>query len=135
MANVAQSPGQVTAHALQIGDRINTAGFEGQVLANAPLALLDLGPLVFVSFPLLLTLLATADQPQEFLRIHLVAASAHGALLGHRPEIGGRRFHSTNAALDEWLGADLIPSIANQPSRFRCGEFHRMAWHGLEEDQ
>jgi uncharacterized Rmd1/YagE family protein len=29
---------QVTAHALQIGDRINTAGFEGQVLSNTPLA-------------------------------------------------------------------------------------------------
>lgn len=29
---------QITAHALQIGDRINTAGFEGQVLSNTPLA-------------------------------------------------------------------------------------------------
>jgi required for meiotic nuclear division protein 1 len=29
---------QLTAHALQIGDRINTAGFEGQVLSSAPLA-------------------------------------------------------------------------------------------------
>src|ERR1700687_2520256 len=29
---------QLTAHALQIGDRINTAGFEGQILSNAPLA-------------------------------------------------------------------------------------------------
>jgi required for meiotic nuclear division protein 1 len=29
---------QTTAHALLIGDRINTAGFEGQVLSNAPLA-------------------------------------------------------------------------------------------------
>lgn len=28
----------MTAHALQIGDRINTAGFEGQVLSSAPLA-------------------------------------------------------------------------------------------------
>src|SRR2546429_1249561 len=30
---------QLTAHALLIGDRINTAGFEGQVLSNTPLAL------------------------------------------------------------------------------------------------
>jgi required for meiotic nuclear division protein 1 len=30
---------QLTAHALQIGDRINTAGFEGQVLSNTPLAM------------------------------------------------------------------------------------------------
>jgi required for meiotic nuclear division protein 1 len=29
---------QLTAHALQIGDRINTAGFEGEVLSSAPLA-------------------------------------------------------------------------------------------------
>ena len=31
---------QITAHALLIGDRINTAGFEGQVLSNTPLAVL-----------------------------------------------------------------------------------------------
>jgi required for meiotic nuclear division protein 1 len=30
---------QLTAHALQIGDRINTAGFEGEVLSNTPLAM------------------------------------------------------------------------------------------------
>src|SRR3984893_4924101 len=30
---------QLTVHALQIGDRINTAGFEGQILSNTPLAL------------------------------------------------------------------------------------------------
>jgi required for meiotic nuclear division protein 1 len=29
---------QLTVHALQLGDRINTAGFEGQVLSSAPLA-------------------------------------------------------------------------------------------------
>ncbi|MEI4878509.1 hypothetical protein, partial [Klebsiella pneumoniae] len=29
---------QVTAHALQLGDRINTASFEGQILSNTPLA-------------------------------------------------------------------------------------------------
>lgn len=29
---------QVTAHALLLGDRINTAGFEGQILSNTPLA-------------------------------------------------------------------------------------------------
>src|SRR6202047_4204910 len=29
---------QLTAHALLIGDRINTAGFEGQVLSSSPLA-------------------------------------------------------------------------------------------------
>jgi uncharacterized Rmd1/YagE family protein len=29
---------QLTAHALQLGDRINTAGFEGEVLSSTPLA-------------------------------------------------------------------------------------------------
>ena len=38
MANSESVPQQLTAHALLIGDRINTAGFEGQVLSSAPLA-------------------------------------------------------------------------------------------------
>src|ERR1700741_3276946 len=39
MQESASTTGQVTAHALQIGDRINTAGFEGPLLSNAPLSL------------------------------------------------------------------------------------------------
>src|SRR6202158_1738642 len=39
MANSNPAAQQLTAHALQIGDRINTAGFEGQVLSSAPLAI------------------------------------------------------------------------------------------------
>jgi required for meiotic nuclear division protein 1 len=38
MADSNPAAQQLTAHALQIGDRINTAGFEGQVLSSAPLA-------------------------------------------------------------------------------------------------
>src|ERR1700730_3856416 len=38
MADLDPTTRQLTAHALQIGDRINTAGFEGQVLSNTPLA-------------------------------------------------------------------------------------------------
>jgi uncharacterized Rmd1/YagE family protein len=38
MMNSNPTAQQLTAHALQIGDRINTAGFEGRVLSNAPLA-------------------------------------------------------------------------------------------------
>src|SRR4030081_3335967 len=38
MADSNPAPQQLTAHALLIGDRINTAGFEGQVLSSAPLA-------------------------------------------------------------------------------------------------
>src|ERR1700739_1986210 len=33
-----QAPSQITVQALQIGDRINTAGFEGEVLSGTPLA-------------------------------------------------------------------------------------------------
>src|ERR1700739_1330139 len=29
---------QISVHALQLGDRINTAGFEGQILSSTPLA-------------------------------------------------------------------------------------------------
>lgn len=38
MTNPDSAAQQLTAHALLIGDRINTAGFEGQVLSSAPLA-------------------------------------------------------------------------------------------------
>jgi uncharacterized Rmd1/YagE family protein len=38
MTNPDSTAQQLTAHALLIGDRINTAGFEGQVLSSAPLA-------------------------------------------------------------------------------------------------
>lgn len=39
MANSDSAAQQITAHALLLGDRINTAGFEGQILSTAPLAL------------------------------------------------------------------------------------------------
>src|SRR6202521_372653 len=39
MADSNPTAQQITAHALLIGDRINTAGFEGQVLSSSPLAL------------------------------------------------------------------------------------------------
>jgi len=69
MANVAPSPGQVTAHALQTGDRINTVGFEGQVLANAPLALLvgSSGLAVVFRYGVVVFIGLTADEEAEFL--------------------------------------------------------------------
>jgi uncharacterized Rmd1/YagE family protein len=60
---------QVTAHALQLGDRINTAGFEGQVLSNTPLAL-RIGPsgiAVVFRYGVVVLISLTADQEQEFL--------------------------------------------------------------------
>src|ERR1700719_4274605 len=38
MTNPGPNVQQLTAHAILLGDRINTAGFEGQVLSSAPLA-------------------------------------------------------------------------------------------------
>jgi uncharacterized Rmd1/YagE family protein len=69
MPDSASTTSQVAAHALQICDRINTAGFEGQLLSNAPLAVrvgsqglaavFRYGVVVFVGL--------TADQEAEFL--------------------------------------------------------------------
>jgi uncharacterized Rmd1/YagE family protein len=60
---------QVTAHAVQLGDRINTAGFEGQILSNTPLAL-RIGPsgiAVVFRYGVVVFVGLTADQEQEFL--------------------------------------------------------------------
>jgi required for meiotic nuclear division protein 1 len=61
MANSDPAPQQITAHALLIGDRINTAGFEGRILSTAPLAvrvgsnglavLFRYGVVVFIGMP------------------------------------------------------------------------------------
>src|SRR5215468_12137607 len=64
---------QVTAHALQIGDRINTAGFEGLVLSNAPLAVrIGKGGLAVVfRYGVVVFIGLSADEEAEFLeRLH-----------------------------------------------------------------
>jgi uncharacterized Rmd1/YagE family protein len=60
---------QLTAHALQIGDRINTAGFEGQVLSNTPLALRvgTNGTAVVFRYGVVVFVGLTADEEAEFL--------------------------------------------------------------------
>jgi uncharacterized Rmd1/YagE family protein len=69
MTNPDPAAQQLTAHALLIGDRINTAGFEGQVLSSAPLAvrvgsnglavLFRYGVAVFIG-------LSAAEEEEEF---------------------------------------------------------------------
>jgi uncharacterized Rmd1/YagE family protein len=61
--------GQVTAHALQIGDRINTAGFEGHVLSNAPLAVRigSNGLAVVFRYGVVVFIALSADEEAEFL--------------------------------------------------------------------
>jgi uncharacterized Rmd1/YagE family protein len=68
-----QAPSQITVHALQIGDRINTAGFEGEVVSGTPLAV-RVGQSAFAvvfRYGAVVFLGLTADQESEFLeRLH-----------------------------------------------------------------
>ncbi len=60
---------QVGAHALLIGDRINTAGFEGQVLSSTPLAVRvgSSGLAVIFRYGVAVFIGLTADEEAEFL--------------------------------------------------------------------
>ena len=73
MADSNPSTAQLTAHALQIGDRINTAGFEGQVLSSAPLAVRVGGNGIAVLFRYGVVVLIglSSEEENEFLsRLH-----------------------------------------------------------------
>jgi required for meiotic nuclear division protein 1 len=64
---------QTSVHALQIGDRINTAGFEGEVLSNTPLALRvgSNGLAVVFRYGVVVFIGLTADEEAELLeRLH-----------------------------------------------------------------
>ncbi len=71
MTGQARGPatGQVTAHALQIGDRINTAGFEGPLLSSAPLAIRSgkQGLAVVFRYGVVVFVGLAADEEAEFL--------------------------------------------------------------------
>jgi required for meiotic nuclear division protein 1 len=74
MTNPDATTQQRTAHALQIGDRINTAGFEGQVLSNTPLAMRvgTNGTAVVFRYGVVVFIGLTADEEAEFLeRLHV----------------------------------------------------------------
>jgi uncharacterized Rmd1/YagE family protein len=64
-----QASPQISVHALQIGDRINTAGFEGEILSNTPLAARvgTTGLGVVFRYGVVVFLGLTADQEAEFL--------------------------------------------------------------------
>jgi required for meiotic nuclear division protein 1 len=73
MATSDPTPRQITAHALQIGDRINTAGFEGEVLSNTPLAVRvgSSGMAVVFRYGVAVFIGLSADEEAEFLeRLH-----------------------------------------------------------------
>jgi len=60
---------QISAHALQIGDRINTAGFEGEILSSTPLAVRIgmTGLAVVFRYGVVVFLGLMVDQEAEFL--------------------------------------------------------------------
>jgi uncharacterized Rmd1/YagE family protein len=64
-----EAPKQASIHALQIGDRINTAGFEGEILSSTPLAVRigTQGLAVVFRYGVVVFLGLTADQEAEFL--------------------------------------------------------------------
>ena len=64
-----QAPTQIAVHAVQIGDRINTAGFDGEILSSTPLAVrVGAGGLAVVfRYGVAVFLGLTADQEAEFL--------------------------------------------------------------------
>src|ERR1700761_5334629 len=69
MTTLDQAPTQISVHALQIGDRINTAGFEGEILSGTPLAIRigEHGMAVVFRYGVVVFLGLTADQEAEFL--------------------------------------------------------------------
>ncbi len=64
-----QASPQISAHALQIGDRINTAGFEGEILSSTPLAVRIgmTGLAVVFRYGVVVFLGLMVDQEAEFL--------------------------------------------------------------------
>ena len=69
MTTPGQTPTQINVHALQIGDRINTAGFEGEILSSTPLAVRvgEHGMAMVFRYGVVVFLGLTADQEAEFL--------------------------------------------------------------------
>src|SRR3981189_153385 len=70
MANSESVPQQLTAHALLIGDRINTAGFEEQVLSSAPLAVRvgSSGLAVLFRYGVVVLIGLSAEEEADFLQ-------------------------------------------------------------------
>src|SRR6202045_3326323 len=77
---------QLTAQALLIGDRINTAGFEGQVLSSTPLALRvgSSGMAVVFRYGVVVFIGLTADEEAEFLE--RLQARTFGKITPHEEE-------------------------------------------------
>jgi uncharacterized Rmd1/YagE family protein len=81
------APSQISVHALQIGDRINTAGFEGEIRSSTPLAVRvgTTGLAVVFRYGVVVFLGLTADQEAEFLE-----------------RLNSRTFGKTSPREEEW---------------------------------
>jgi len=77
---------QITAHALQLGDRINTAGFEGQVLSSTPLAVRvgESGLAVVFRYGVAVLIGLSAEEEAEFL--DRLKPRIFGAITPHEEE-------------------------------------------------
>jgi required for meiotic nuclear division protein 1 len=77
---------QITAHALQIGDRINTAGFEGEVLSSTPLAVRvgEGGLAVVFRYGVVVFLGLSAEEEKDFLE--RLSTRCFGKLTPHEEE-------------------------------------------------
>src|ERR1700726_835350 len=80
MMNSNPTTQQITAHALLIGDRINTAGFEGQVLSSSPLAVRvgSNGVAVVFRYGVVVLIGLSAEEEAEFLE--RVRARSYGKI-------------------------------------------------------
>ena len=86
MTHPEPGPHQIAAHALQIGDRINTAGFEGEVLSSTPLAVRvgDHGLAVVFRYGVVAFLGLSAEEEKDFLE--RLSARAFGRITPHEEE-------------------------------------------------
>ena len=86
MTHPEPGPHQIAAHALQIGDRINTAGFEGEVLSSTPLAVRvgDHGLAVVFRYGVVVFLGLSAEEEKDFLE--RLSARAFGRITPHEEE-------------------------------------------------
>jgi required for meiotic nuclear division protein 1 len=94
------SPTQAAVHALQIGDRINTAGFEGEVLSGTPLALRvgASGLAVVFRYGVVVFIGVSADEEAELLeRLH------------------SRTFGKITPYEDEWARIQIVARESDEP--------------------
>ena len=86
MTGPAPAARQITAHALQLGDRINTAGFEGQIVSSTPLAVRvgDSGLAVVFRYGVAVLIGLSVQEETEFL--DKLRPRIYGAITPHEEE-------------------------------------------------